>query len=179
MNCPQLVLMGRSSGSFGLKGEVRVYPYTGDSELFLTAEKLYAGPNPEAAQELNLKSLRRHKGRLLFKVEEINTKEEADKLKGFFIYISQDQLPALAEDEYYWFQLKGLEVRDLENRVLGRIAHVTDPGGQEIWVIKNSSGQEGLIPATDEFVVRMELSKGYIQVDLPEGLLESQGFGES
>jgi 16S rRNA processing protein RimM len=170
--------MGRSSGSFGLKGEVRVYPYTGEPDIFLKADKLYAGPNPEAAQEFELESLRRHKGRFLLKVAEINTKEEADKLKGYFIYISQDQLPALAEDEYYWFQLKGIEIRDLENRVLGQISHVTDPGGQEIWVVKNSTGQEALIPATDQFVARMEISKGYIQVDLPEGLLESQGFLE-
>ena len=79
---PQLVLMGRCTGAFGLKGEVRVFSYAQDREVFRRARSLCAGPNPEQTRPLSLISLRAHAGRLLMRFQETPGRTQAEELKG-------------------------------------------------------------------------------------------------
>lgn len=173
---PDLILMGRASGAFGLKGEIRVFSHGRDPEVFLRAGRLYLGPNPETARPLTLVSLREHGGRLLFTTREVADRTQAEAWAGAWVYVERAALGPLETDEYYWYQLVGAQVRDHQGRLLGRVAQVGELGGHDLLLVRAADGKEALIPMVEGVVQAMDLQQGLITVDLPPGLLESQGW---
>ncbi len=176
MNPKDLVPMGRSAGAFGTKGEVKVYSFARQAEVFLRAERLWVGADPQAARPYRLVSLRPHAGRLLFSLEEVRTREEAQRLKGAWVFLLRTDLPPLEPDEYYWFQLKGVRVVTTGGRELGRIQQVNDYGASELWFTRDEQGREAIIPILEGVVHGMDLDAGLVVVEPPEGLLEAQGW---
>lgn len=174
MERPDLVTMGRASGAFGVKGEVRVYPYTQDPEVFRGAATLYLGPNPEAAKPYTLLDMRPHAGRLLMRLAEVTDREAAQALSGAWVYLKGDDLAPLADDEYYWFQLKGATVLDVRGRALGTVRAVTETGAHDMLVVVDDLGREFLIPLAEDIVRELDADAGRVVVNLPEGLIEAQ-----
>jgi len=168
--------MGRAAGAFGVAGELKVYSYAEDPQVFLRAGTLYIGPNPEAARAFTVQSQRSHAGRLLFRLQELKSREDAQALGGRWIYIDGSVLPPLEEDEYYWHQIKGAQVETAGGRKLGRLEEVLDHGAHELWVVKDDKGREAILPAIDGVIKEMDLKKGRLVVEPPEGLLEIQGW---
>lgn len=178
MRRPRLVLMGRAGGAFGLKGELRVFSYARDPQIFLRAGVIYAGPSPEQAKPYTVLSLRPHAGRVLLRLREFSTREEAQTLKGTWVWIRREALPPLAEDEYYWDDLRGARVFTTTGRELGRVFQVTDYGAHEIWIVRDETGREALIPIIPGVVQEMDVEGGRLVVEPPPGLLEAQGWEE-
>lgn len=169
-----LVVMGRASGAFGLKGEIRVYAFSDDPEVFRRADNLLVGPDPGQTRVLTLQSLRRQGKRLLLGTREITSREEADQLKGCWVYLRRRDLPELSEDQYYWFELKGAQVRTVAGETLGRVKALMDTGAHDLMVVADQQGREVLIPVTASIVTQMDLKGGLVVVDPPEGLIEAQ-----
>jgi 16S rRNA processing protein RimM len=178
MSRPQLVLMGRAAGAFGVAGELKVYSHAEDPQVFLRAGTVYIGPNPETARAYTLQSQRPHAGRLLFRLEELGNREEAEALGGQWVYVDRSVLPPLAEDEYYWYQIKGAQVETAGGLKLGRLEAVLDHGAHELWVVKSDEGREAILPVIEGFIKEMDLKGGRLVVEPPEGLLEAQGWPE-
>ncbi len=172
---PQLVLMGRCTGAFGLKGEVRVFSYAQDPEVFRRAPSLQAGPNPEQTRPLSLISLRSHAGRLLMRFKEAPGRTEAEELKGLWLYLEPSDLGPLAEGEYYWYQLAGAPVHTKAGRLLGTVLRVEDTGAHDILLVSGGPG-ELMIPVVEEMV--LEIGPQGVVVDLPPGLCQSQDWSE-
>jgi 16S rRNA processing protein RimM len=175
---PDLILMGRASGAFGLKGEIKVFPHGRDPEVFLRAGCLYLGPNPEAARPLTLVSLREHGGRLLVTTKEVADRTQAEALSGAWVYLERSALEPPAPDEYYWYQLKGALVLDKQGRELGSVVAVSDLGAHDLLLVRAADGKEALIPVVEGIILEMDLAGGRVIVELPPGLLESQGWPE-
>jgi 16S rRNA processing protein RimM len=175
---PDLILMGRVSGAFGLKGEIRVFSHGRGPEVFLRAGSLYLGPNPETARPLTLVSLREHGGRLLVTTKEVADRTQAESFAGAWVYLERQALDTLSEGEYYWYQLKGASVVDGQGRELGRVAAVSDLGAHDLLLVKAADGKEALIPVVEGIVLDLDLAGGRIIVELPPGLLEAQGWPE-
>jgi 16S rRNA processing protein RimM len=178
MSRPQLVLMGRAAGAFGVAGELKVFSHAEDSQVFLRAGTVHIGPNPESARAFTLQSQRSHGGRLLFRLKELKSRDDAKALGGHWVYVDASVLPPPAEDEYYWFQIKGAQVEIVGGRILGRLEGVLDHGAHELWVVKGEKGREAILPVIDGLVREMDLENGRIVVEPPEGLLEAQGWPE-
>lgn len=175
---PDLILMGRASGAFGLKGEIRVFSHGRDPEVFRRAGRVYLGPNPEAARPLTLLSLREHGGRLLLTTSEVADRTQAQAQAGAWVYVERAALEPLAEGEYYWYQLKGARVVDQQGRELGRVAQVGDLGGHDLLLVRAQDGKEALIPMVEGVVLAVDPKEGLVRVDPPPGLLEAQGWPE-
>jgi 16S rRNA processing protein RimM len=178
MSRPQLVLMGRAAGAFGVAGELKVFSHAEDPQVFLRAGTVYIGPNPESARAFILQSQRSHGGRLLFRLKELNRREDAQALGGQWVYVDAGVLPPPADDEYYWFQIKGARVETVSGLMLGRLEAVLDHGAHELWQVKGDKGREAILPVIDGVVREMDLENGRIVVEPPEGLLEAQGWSE-
>ncbi len=178
MSRPDLVLMGRTSGAFGLKGEIRIFLHGQDPEVLARSELIYLGPNPEAARPLTVASYRTHSGRVLLTAREVTTREQAAALAGQWVYVRRQALAPLAEGEYYWFQLKGARVATVAGRELGQVVAVGNPGPHDMLLVRAADGKEALIPVVDQVIAEMDLDGGRITVDLPLGLLAAQGWDE-
>ena len=140
MEQPDLLLMGRVSGAFGLKGEIRVFSHGRDPEVFVRAGRVYLGPNPEAARPLTLVSLREHGGRLLLTTREVKDRDQAAALAGAWVYLERWALDVLEEGEYYWYQLKGALVLDQQGRELGRVTQVGGLGAHDLLLVRAADG---------------------------------------
>ncbi len=175
---PRLVVMGRAAGAFGLKGELRVTSFARDPGVFLRAGQCFIGPNPERTRPLTVVGVREHGGKVLLRTREITVREEAAELKGMWVFLRREDLDPLEEGEYYWFELKGLEVVSSGGRVFGRVKALMEAGAHDILVVEGEGGKELLIPVVEGVVEDIDVKGGQIRVNPPEGLLEAQGWEE-
>jgi len=175
---PDLVLMGRATGAFGVKGELKVFPFGHDSDLFKRAGEIWLGPNPEAARPRRVLAQRFHAGRFLLTLEGLDDRDQARALGGQWVWVAASALPPLGDDEYYWHQIKGSLVVTTQGVELGRVKDVTFLGGHDLLLVQAPDGKEALIPVVEEVVVRMDPAASTIIVDLPPGLLDAQGWPE-
>jgi 16S rRNA processing protein RimM len=177
MGGPGLVLMGRVAGAFGIRGEIKVFPFGRDPRAFARAGLMYVGSNPESTRVLTLAGLREHGGRLLITAPEVESREAAAKLGGQWVYLREADLDPLGEDEYYWYQLKGALVVDTGGNELGRVKEIADLGAHDLLLVRAVDGKEALIPVVEGVVLAINAKDGLVTVDPPPGLLEAQGWG--
>ncbi|MCF8098354.1 MAG: ribosome maturation factor RimM [Desulfarculaceae bacterium] len=178
MALPDLILMGRAAGAFGIKGEVKLTSFAQDDSIFQRVELIYAGPEPGAAKPLNVLGARRHSGRLLLRLKEIATREQAAALGGAWVYLRKADLDPPGEDEYYLFELEGAEVLSASGRVLGAVSRVTDAGAHDLLVVRSPGKPDLLVPVVDDIVKELSPEQGRVVIDPPPGLLEAQGWEE-
>lgn len=106
----------------------------------------------------------REQGRgLVAKLRGLDDREAAVALVGSSIHVSDDQLPALDDGEYYWHQLQGLDVETLTGEPLGRVDYLFETGANDVLVI--AGDQERLVPYIPEVVREVDLDAGLIRVD--------------
>ncbi len=91
-------------------------------------------------------------------------REQAVTLVGTQIFVRRDQLPATGEDEYYWSDLEGLEVKTTKGELLGRVEKLMETGANDVLVIRGN--REHLVPFIQgQYVTRVDLEDGVIEVD--------------
>jgi 16S rRNA processing protein RimM len=100
----------------------------------------------------------------------VDSREAADALRGALISVRRDQL-TLGEDEYFLFDLAGLEVTTSSGQLVGRVKDVQRLPGQDLFVILHEDGTESLVPDVPEFVDKSKLDEGKIIIHPIEGLL--------
>ena len=158
-----LVVIGRISGLYGVRGWVRVYSYTAPRAaiLDLTPWTVRRGDgwSPWALAEG-----REHGKGVVVRLDGIEDRDAAAGLIGADIAVRRDQLPNLDPGEYYWTDLEGLRVRTVDGRDLGIVDHLFETGANDVIVVRGE--RERLIPFVKGQVVRrIDLSGGEMEVD--------------
>lgn len=162
------VCVGAISGSFGVRGEVRLKSFCADPEAIGDYAPLF---NEDSSRSFTLKITRAIKGGFAATMSGVATKEEADALKGTRLYAERDALPDLPDDEYYHADLIGLEVLDTGGRQLGHVRAVHDHGAGDLLEIHGPGMTSTvLLPFTNAAVPTVDLATGRIIADPPEGL---------
>jgi 16S rRNA processing protein RimM len=106
---------------------------------------------------------------LFIELNGVSSVDEAQKLVGSKLLFPRDLLEELPDDEYYWRDIIGLEVRTLEGRCLGRIESIFPTGSNDVYVCRGEEG-EILIPAIADVIMRIDLASRSMTVKLLEGL---------
>jgi 16S rRNA processing protein RimM len=107
----------------------------------------------------------------IVKLEDITSDEQAIALVGYELYLPLSFLPALSGNKFYFHEVNGFTVSDINYGIIGEIDHVFDQSGHAIFVIQGN-GKEILIPVTDEFIKNVDRQKRTIEVETPPGLIE-------
>ena len=136
----------------GLKGEVKVNSFTDDNTEYEIEKVGYA------------------KNQVVIKFKNINTVEEAEKLRNSFIVIDREILGDLPEGVYYIADLLGLDVYTENNEYLGKVDDIYNTGSNDIYVVKDELGKQKLLPGIDEVIKKIDLEANKIVVNLIEGL---------
>ncbi|KUK11430.1 MAG: Ribosome maturation factor RimM [Clostridia bacterium 41_269] len=169
---PEKIAVAKVINTHGIKGEVKAVPLSDFKDRYQQLKEVFIKEKNEYSP-LNLEKVRWHKGNLLLKFKEISSINEAELLKGNYIFINRSDAVELPKDTYYIFEIVGLEVYDAENNVkLGIVTEVLQTGANDVYIIKDSSGRELLVPALKKVVVKVDLEKNRMLVKLPEGLLD-------
>lgn len=162
---PQLILVGRVAGAFGVRGEVRLTSYTAEPAALLDYKRLL---KEDGSAALTLTSGRPAKGGVVARAVEVETREQAEALRGLKLYIPRDVLPEPEEDEFYVTDLVGLEAVTPEGEVLGQVRSVHDFGAGDLLEIAPAAGATWWLPFTREAVPEVKLGEGRVIVVRPE-----------
>jgi len=172
------VLVAKVSKPHGIKGEIKVYPFSENPENFKFYSSLvFVDPAEKAAREVKL-SRSRSQGRMaVLTLSGVASRNDAEDLVGCEVWASKDDLPELAGEEYYWNDFEGMEVYTQKGFDLGHVSSLMSTGAHDILVI-SGRGAEYMIPMREEFIVEINEADGKIIVDPPEGLLEINRNGK-
>ena len=165
-----LIWVGRLVKTQGIKGEGRVLGSGGKIPAFSAGKGVYLEGKDGIRRPFTVDSSRPHKGMAILSFREVRGIEEAEELVGCSIYMAKEDLEPLAPDEFYWYQLQGLQVQTEDGTVLGKLEEVFSTGSNDVFVVRKD-GQEILLPATEEVIVQVDLKKGVMVIHPLEGLL--------
>ncbi|WP_151718194.1 ribosome maturation factor RimM [Gemmobacter serpentinus] len=162
------ICVGAIAGAFGVLGEVRLKSFCAEPAAIADYGPLYT---EDGTRSFKLRLTRPLAGGLGARLSGVATKEEADALKGTNLYADRTRLPKLPDDEYYYNDLIGLEVRDPGGATLGRVIAVHNHGAGDILEINGPGLKTAmLLPFTQANVPMVDISAGIIVADPPEGL---------
>lgn len=166
------VQVAKVTKAHGIRGQIKIYPFSGNPENFgLYKSLILFDSKQNIVREVELFSSRVQGNMAVLTLSGITSRNDAEELVGCEIWVSQDQLPDLDEDEYYWSDLEGMEVFTVKGELLGEVASLMSTGAHDILVVSEGE-DEYLIPLRDEFLVEYSVEEKKIVVDPPEGLLE-------
>ena len=159
------VLLAAVIGAQGLKGEVKVKIFTADPG----ALPRYGSLRTRTGQALKITAFRPARpGEAVIAFEGIRDRDAADALKGAELYVGRDALPSTGADEFYHADLIGLEARDTEGRVLGRVSALHNYGASDVIELSRPDGDHVLMAFTRETVPVIDIAEGFIVVAVPE-----------
>jgi 16S rRNA processing protein RimM len=173
----KLILVGRVSGAFGVRGEVRISAYTEDPLALVRFKTLL---REDGSHGLTLQGGRTAKDGVVTRCPEIATKEAADAMRGLRLYVPREALPKVAdEDEFYLADLIGLAAATPEGQALGKVKAVQNFGAGDILEIEPGAGRATVfIPFSHAHVPQVLIGEGRIvvvpPVDDPEAKPEEE-----
>jgi 16S rRNA processing protein RimM len=105
---------------------------------------------------------------MLITMDGIRTREEAAELTNLEVFVRTDELPALAEGQYYHHQLIGLKAVLEDGREIGTVSEIMETGANDVYVVTDAAGKETLLPAIDPVILKIDLTAKQIVVKPPE-----------
>ncbi|MFM8374621.1 MAG: ribosome maturation factor RimM [Phenylobacterium sp.] len=153
----RLILVGRIAGAFGVRGEVRVTSFTADPMALAGYPDLRRADGTPAPA---LSSARPVKGGLVARASGVETREQAEALRGLKLHVLREALPPPDEDEFYLADLVGMRVETADGRVLGAVRGVQDFGAGDILEVKPEGAPSFWLPFTREAVPEVDIAGG-------------------
>ena len=162
------IKIGRIVNAVALRGEVKVYNYSGYKERYEDLDRIIV-----EEKEYEIEKVRYQQHMVILKLAGVDDRNAAEAMKNKDVFITEDDLLDLPEDTFYIRDLMGMTViNDETGEEIGKIKDVLQPSSQDIYVIKRKEGSDVLIPAVAEFVKEVSLEKGMIRVHVIEGMIE-------
>lgn len=171
-NAKGMLVVGKITGCYGIKGWVKIHSYTEPPENFLGFGH-WMLQRRGAVEPIEFDSGRRQGRGLVAHIAGVDDRTLAEAYKGLEVAVAGDSLPQLEEGDYYWRQLQGLQVwcTEGENRVLlGTVDYLIETGANDVLVVKASEDsideRERLIPyLPGDVVTRVDLDEAIIEVE--------------
>lgn len=164
-----LVLVGHISGAYGIQGWVRIRPYSSDADAMLYAKTWWL--DKPGSRDVDVLEAKIHGDDVVARLMGVADRNAAEALKGATVQVRRSHFPPLTDDEFYWVDLIGLAVENLEGESLGIVADLMDNGAHPILRVQSmpqpdvGRPKEWLIPFVDRFVKAVDQQAGKITVD--------------
>ncbi|WP_438432415.1 ribosome maturation factor RimM [Gorillibacterium sp. sgz500922] len=156
----------------GIRGELKLVSQTDFPDLRFSrgSELLLLGP---AGEELpvTVETGRPQKNVWLVKFREFSDINAAEKVKGWEVKVSEENLAELEQGDFYYHEIIGCRVFTEEGEELGTVKEILSPGANDVWTVELPNGKELLLPYIDEVVLKVDVTDKRITVRLMEGLL--------
>ena len=162
--------IGQIVNTFGIKGMVKVKPFTDDIRRFDELKTVYVEKNNNQT-EYEIEEVKYHKDMVLIKFKGIDKVEQAETLRNSYLTVSRDSVEKLEEGRYYIVDLLGLEVYTDEQILLGTLEDIFNTGSNDIYVVKGKQGKQILLPAIQDVIKQIDIENKKIIVHLLPGLI--------
>ncbi|NRF67901.1 ribosome maturation factor RimM [Aquincola sp. S2] len=172
--------VGRIVGAFGIKGWIRVHPFSSDPKALFSSRRWFLrapeGPGPKAAALPSLLRITQSKEQgdaVVAAAQEVPDRNAAEALKGARIFIGRSSFPTAGDGEYYWIDLIGLAVINRQGELLGTVSDLLDTGVHSVLRVRRPEAAPGaapdeserLIPFVGAYVDDVNLAERRITVD--------------
>ncbi len=160
--------VGKIVNTHGLKGEVKVVPWTDSPETFEDIDCVYIKKKTGDIR-LNIENMKYQKNNIILKFKEISKIEDAEPLKNKTLFAERDDLGELPEGVYYIADIIGLKAVDTDGKLIGTVSDIFNTGSNDIYEIKREGMKNLLLPDIDD-VITVELENERVVVRIPKGL---------
>jgi 16S rRNA processing protein RimM len=167
-----LIQVGHITGAYGIRGGVRVTPYSMDADALLSVKTWWI--DKPSLRTVQVRNAKYHSGDVTATLVDVTDREMAEALKGATVQVSRADFPELPEDEYYWTDLIGLDTVNLQGEALGKVTDMMHNGAQSILRITpeadpnaapDAKAPERLVPFVDQYVKTVDLQARLITLD--------------
>ena len=162
------VRIGQITAPVGIKGEIRVFPYTDRKSRFSDIEKVFVG---EDGTQYSIEKVRYDKDLVILKFKEVRDRNTSETLRGKYLYLYKGQY-LLDEDSFFVDELLGCTVFSDDGEELGSLTEVINNAIQDIYVVKKSDGKSFMVPAVKEFIKSIDVNSKRITIHLIDGLVD-------
>ncbi len=163
------LLIGRIVGAHGTGGVCKIASYAESLAVFEPGNPLFVETDDIPLQALEVIWVKPHAKGALMALSGVSDRDAAEKLRGAAIYVDKRRLPALETENYYWFELIGMEVFTQDGVFLGRLESILPTGSNDVYVVRQAD-RETLVPALASVVRRVDTDRRRMEVALPDGL---------
>lgn len=174
---PRYLVVGHLNKPHGIRGEMLVSPLTDHPEsvyapgvVFLLGEEDADEPNPDLPP-LRVVASRPFRRGLLVRFGGVDDRNQAELLRGRYLFRAIEELEPLREGEVYYHQLIGMDVVTVEGADVGRVTEIYEMQPAHMLEVSGAHGQ-AMIPFLAHVVVEVDIERGRVVVDPPEGLLD-------
>ena len=183
VDSPELMVVGKITTVYGIKGWVKVHAFTESMDNFAQFNSYYfdkaANARANSAkkrdwQPIKFESIKRHGKGLIAQIEGVTDREQARLYCQHEVAVSSDEFPALTGDDFYWHELVGLQVITTneagEDLLLGKVTQMMETGANDVLVVKSCKGsidqRERLLPWLPEQVIKeVDIEAGVMRVE--------------
>lgn len=155
---PDRLVVGRIATPHGTRGELRLAIVASQPEALRGLRTLYFGEE-QAPHQVRRLHLAPGGKEAILRLTDITTPEEAAELRGQRVWADRTALPPLPRDEFYHYQLLGLDVFDESGKLLGRLSEIIETGANDVYVVRGPAG-ELLLPAIEEVIREVDPDGG-------------------
>jgi 16S rRNA processing protein RimM len=157
------VEIGKIYTTFGLKGDVKVYAYEESVFQALNGKDVWIEDETSSIKVKIESAKLSKKNNFLVKLEGFNNVGKSKRIIGKMITIEEDMLPPTRDDEYYFYQVVGMEVYDEDENYLGKVVDVIQTGSNDVFVVRDNLEKEFLIPSIKDYVLSMDKTHSKIK----------------
>ena len=151
----QFLEVGQVVGTHGVRGTMRVKPWSDDSDFLSDFKRVYLD---EGKTELKISSAKAHGNVTLLDIKGVDSIEKAEAMRGKVLTVNRDDI-ALPEGRYFVDELIGCVVTDADTgENLGTVTDVSKTGANDVWHITRDN-TEYLVPAIDSVIVNVDVEK--------------------
>lgn len=163
-----MIVLGRIVAPFGVQGWLRVHPFGDDPEAWCRMPQWWLAADagaPAASWKAHaLEALKLHGDGVVAKLAGIDDRDASEALGSCYIGAPREALPVPAQDEYYWSDLIGLAVVNMQDQGLGRVKSLIETGAHQVLVVADGEGEK-LLPFIGQVVRAVDVAKGVIRVE--------------
>ena len=158
----EFILVASVGKPVGLKGWAKVNSFTRPPENLFNFKNFFLEVDGDK-ENINIDKFSKSGKNYILKVESLDSIEEIERLKNKEIFIKSKDLPKLKDNEFYWKDLIGMEVRQIDGTVIGVVVEIIETGSDDVLVVEKNNKKE-LIPFNFGEIIK-EVSDNSIIVD--------------
>lgn len=161
---------GVISSTHGVRGEVKVFPTTGEPERFRTLKKVYLDTGRERIR-LEIAGVKFFKQFAILKFRGIDNINEIERYRGCSLWVEREDAVPLEEDEYYIGDLIGMEVFTEDGDKFGVLKDVMETGANDVYIVDTPEHGEILVPAIHDCILDVDIEEKKMKIHLLPGLI--------
>ncbi len=163
-NSEPMVIMGRVASAFGIRGWLKIQPFSEYVDSLLDYQTWYVGHEGGPWRAVEVVQCEAHDRTLAAQFPDCHDRNAAEKLKGLLIAVPRSSLPTQQEGEYYWSDLIGLAVVNEAGESFGTVAELMETGANDVLVVRGT-GTDILIPFLTNVIKQVDTVGKVIRVD--------------